>query len=291
MGFLLLLLPSLLLLTACSLAEFVAGTGVWAVTAPVDVVSRAPAAQLLAGGGGSMPIHGNWCGPGYPKPGENPEPIDSADAACMRHDHCYEEKGYFDCSCDQRLVEEIVGGRDYASLNPSGIEWKIINYFAASSCRGGCKATTLGGNERRVCGGPHPTVEKSPDAIRVRVRNDWGTGGTFGLVRGSDLNVFGRTMSWGGNPCVTLRYCCLWVIVEVPESYDLRDQRAVIGVVERAKAYALSECPRLGDTSIGVRVYRSPFDPKRLEDSWLVRARFSGVSGNHRLSELTVRSR
>jgi len=50
-----------------------------------------------------IPIWGNWCGPGH---GSGP-PQDILDRGCQIHDKCYEEKGYFSCSCDWELVAYI----------------------------------------------------------------------------------------------------------------------------------------------------------------------------------------
>lgn len=57
----------------------------------------------------SMPMHGNWCGPGTPA---NPveasfPPIDPLDAACYRHDMCYAVQGNGDCGCDIALMTEL----------------------------------------------------------------------------------------------------------------------------------------------------------------------------------------
>lgn len=53
----------------------------------------------------SFPIWGNWCGPGHG--GESGGPVDELDTACMHHDLCYEQQGYFSCDCDQALIDEI----------------------------------------------------------------------------------------------------------------------------------------------------------------------------------------
>lgn len=50
-----------------------------------------------------LPVHGNWCGPGH----GGGQPVDELDAACMRHDQCYDRNGYFNCRCNQALVNEI----------------------------------------------------------------------------------------------------------------------------------------------------------------------------------------
>ena len=50
-----------------------------------------------------VPVYGNWCGPGHGKG----EAVDALDRACMRHDQCYERRGYGDCGCDNQLVKDI----------------------------------------------------------------------------------------------------------------------------------------------------------------------------------------
>lgn len=49
-------------------------------------------------------FHGNWCGPGHSGPGE---PVDRLDAACMAHDLCYRDDGYFNRDCDLALLRAI----------------------------------------------------------------------------------------------------------------------------------------------------------------------------------------
>lgn len=52
----------------------------------------------------SIPVWGNWCGPGHSGPGA---PIDTLDTLCMRHDKGHAARGYFDCACDAQLKAEI----------------------------------------------------------------------------------------------------------------------------------------------------------------------------------------
>lgn len=52
----------------------------------------------------SIPVYGNWCGPGHSGPGA---PIDDLDTACMHHDQCYSARGYFNETCDRELIAEI----------------------------------------------------------------------------------------------------------------------------------------------------------------------------------------
>ena len=58
----------------------------------------------------SIPIYGNWCGPGYPKPDENPQSIDALDEACKRHDLCYRSNKtnvVYDNSCDLDVLDDL----------------------------------------------------------------------------------------------------------------------------------------------------------------------------------------
>ena len=56
----------------------------------------------------SLPVYGNWCGPGHPSaPWRAAPPVDPLDAACMRHDSCTAARGRFDCGCDLALMSEL----------------------------------------------------------------------------------------------------------------------------------------------------------------------------------------
>lgn len=63
-----------------------------------------PASPGMETRGVSIPVWGNWCGPGHSGPGD---PVDTLDTLCMRHDKCYAARGYFDCYCDAQLKAEI----------------------------------------------------------------------------------------------------------------------------------------------------------------------------------------
>lgn len=66
-------------------------------TGPVTLPAPA-AAQLV------IPVHGNWCGPGY---GGGPA-LDPLDAACLRHDLCIRAAGGpFNCACDLTFMDEL----------------------------------------------------------------------------------------------------------------------------------------------------------------------------------------
>ena len=54
-----------------------------------------------------MPVYGNYCGLRHGDPTYQTIPRDPVDAACMRHDQCYDRNGYLDCNCDRTLVDEL----------------------------------------------------------------------------------------------------------------------------------------------------------------------------------------
>lgn len=65
----------------------------------------------------NVPMHGNFCGPLHPAQKGTPleniieliriKPFDDIDAACRRHDVCYEMAGYFDRTCDKWIISEV----------------------------------------------------------------------------------------------------------------------------------------------------------------------------------------
>lgn len=59
----------------------------------------------------SLPVWGNWCGPGY----GGGSAVDLLDRACRTHDKCYASNGYFNCSCDRSLISAIK--RDYNRMH------------------------------------------------------------------------------------------------------------------------------------------------------------------------------
>ncbi|MGY4691595.1 hypothetical protein [Salibacterium sp. K-3] len=67
-------------------------------------------------------LYGNWCGPGCSGP---EAPISEVDTCCMEHDNCYAEEGYFDCGCDEDILQCL------APYYYQGSEWAILitNYF------------------------------------------------------------------------------------------------------------------------------------------------------------------
>ncbi|MEA2337943.1 MAG: hypothetical protein QOE82_1950 [Thermoanaerobaculia bacterium] len=98
-----------------------------------------------------VPIWGNWCGPGYPKPGQNPKPVDVLDEACKAHDLCYEKSGYSACACDQQLVKTVdrlmAKHRDIMHCKVNGVwgdypnpfYWHVAAYFRDAAKERGCE--------------------------------------------------------------------------------------------------------------------------------------------------------
>ena len=58
-------------------------------------------------GSGPAPVYGCWCGKNQPAPGEDPTPVDAWDAACKRHDLCYQRRGRDHPRCDIAFVQRL----------------------------------------------------------------------------------------------------------------------------------------------------------------------------------------
>lgn len=90
--------------------------------------------------GGGYGVYGNWCGPNHPLEEQMdvaPGPVDRLDAACMIHDYCYAEKGYFDCACDENLTTELrrqLASHEYTT-EQAIVARAIRDYFVASPCK------------------------------------------------------------------------------------------------------------------------------------------------------------
>ena len=58
-----------------------------------------------------IPIYGNWCGPGHPRNGNDPYPIDEIDHACQVHDSNYESGSsgiWGDSEADRELANKAL---------------------------------------------------------------------------------------------------------------------------------------------------------------------------------------
>jgi len=88
--------------------------------------------QVVAG---TALFHGNYCGKG--QRGEGLPPTDDLDAACMRHDACYDTAGYSSCACDATLKREatLVSDSPKASLEVRRRALSVIEAAAAMECR------------------------------------------------------------------------------------------------------------------------------------------------------------
>ncbi len=84
---------------------------------------------------GEALFHGNYCGKG--QRGEGLAPIDDLDAACMRHDACYDAAGYSSCACDAALKREasVVADSGSASLEVRRRALSVIEATVAMECR------------------------------------------------------------------------------------------------------------------------------------------------------------
>lgn len=110
-----------------------------------------PANELNPGGRAEAPVppkgdlgrvvagkelfHGNYCGKG--QRGEALPPTDELDAACMRHDACYDATGYSSCACNATLKREAsaVSDSPNAPLEVRRRALSVIEAMAALECR------------------------------------------------------------------------------------------------------------------------------------------------------------
>jgi hypothetical protein len=93
-------------------------------------LAPAPAGGLLGFGRLALPVprsrvqpaqgpltYGRHCGIGH---SSFEAPIDAVDEVCCRHDKCYCERGYFDCSCDRNLILDMPGAIADPSTSAEG---------------------------------------------------------------------------------------------------------------------------------------------------------------------------
>ncbi|GJE70258.1 hypothetical protein [Methylorubrum podarium] len=80
-------------------------------------------------------FHGNYCGKGQRADGA--PPTDELDAACMRHDSCYDTSGYKSCACDAALKREasVVADSPRVSLEVRRRALSVVEATAAMACR------------------------------------------------------------------------------------------------------------------------------------------------------------
>lgn len=71
---------------------------------------KLPGGSAAAAVAGRELYHGAYCGRGAAS--EGAAPVDDLDAACMRHDQCYDAARYRSCACDQALKREALAIAD-----------------------------------------------------------------------------------------------------------------------------------------------------------------------------------
>lgn len=100
--------------------------------AETPIPPKGDVARVLAG---RELFHGNYCGKG--QRGEGLPPTDDLDAACMRHDACYDTAGYSSCACDATLKQEasVISDSPSASLEVRRRALSVIEAAAAMDCR------------------------------------------------------------------------------------------------------------------------------------------------------------
>lgn len=82
-----------------------------------------------------LPIYGKYCGPGHGDSSGCSPADDAVDATCCRHDVCYGEDGYLDCSCDCDLVRRMPGAiANTPSLAGQAAGTAAMTFFANSPC-------------------------------------------------------------------------------------------------------------------------------------------------------------
>lgn len=76
-----------------------------------------------------LPVYGNWCGPGYPAKGENPEPVDLIDLACKSHDQSYTlcEQSPQRLSCEAKADFELISSLQGNVRKLNRVQLEIAN--------------------------------------------------------------------------------------------------------------------------------------------------------------------
>lgn len=82
-----------------------------------------------------LDVYGNWCGPGHSGgPDHDWAAIDTLDSLCRTHDFCYEDRGYFACSCDNALIKGITSNSDVMTGTEQAMAVVVAAYFLAAPC-------------------------------------------------------------------------------------------------------------------------------------------------------------
>lgn len=92
--------------------------------------SQQPASEGQMSAQVSLPIWGNWCGPGH---GAGVA-VDVLDSICRTHDRCYNFRGYFACSCDLALVSAIRANAYRMKTQEKAVAAAVSTYFTYCLC-------------------------------------------------------------------------------------------------------------------------------------------------------------
>lgn len=79
----------------------------------------------------SIPIWGNYCGPGYNGEDFTKESLDILDEGCRQHDKCFKWGLSLtqNCECNKALVDYIDRNKDKMSGKMAVVAWAIRTYF------------------------------------------------------------------------------------------------------------------------------------------------------------------
>ncbi|NIR59580.1 MAG: hypothetical protein GWO02_08675 [Gammaproteobacteria bacterium] len=152
-------------------------------TAPVSDTEKVPEVE--------MPFHGRWCGPGHPTEeekvsGTDLSPVDLLDAACMKHDLCYEKHGGRPaCRCDEEFIWRIKYLQYHVrhiSPDARAKSFLILSWFESSPCSSQASPdeATTPSKAPAPAPAPHPQEMRRPrparcgdaDAGRARLHQD-----------------------------------------------------------------------------------------------------------------------
>lgn len=92
--------------------------------------SQQPAPEGQMSTRASLPIWGNWCGPGH----GGGIAVDVLDSICRTHDRCYGSRGYFACSCDRAIVRDIRANAYRMKTQERAVAAAVSTYFTYCLC-------------------------------------------------------------------------------------------------------------------------------------------------------------
>ncbi|WP_197059361.1 hypothetical protein [Cryobacterium sp. MLB-32] len=100
-----------------------------------DLINRLASSQRGSGDAtmttmAGVPIWGNWCGPGH----GGGAAIDVLDSICQTHDRCYDDRGYFACSCDREIVADIRNSINQMTTGEKAMAVAVSTYFTYCLC-------------------------------------------------------------------------------------------------------------------------------------------------------------